>query len=180
MTLQNKQELLEQVTKYFVFNKEDAKLMDSKTMLRRVCKVQPRKSALPWCYWCKDGRILDYLEKPPYQVGDITVGRGSSQIEKDQYFYKVTSVRVEKLQDITYDDYLKEGLKFPSIEEYAKVYNKDEESIKKENLTGTESVWKVMFRDIWNSTAEKGISDWNSNPYLWVIEYEKIGEDNDS
>lgn len=75
-------------------------------------------------------------------------------------FLKVTDVRVERLQDITSKEAIKEGLKDKYA--YGK-YNSMEP--------------KKLFIDLWNSTINKHDLDsygWEANPYVWVIEFEKI------
>lgn len=75
-------------------------------------------------------------------------------------FLKVTNVRVERLQDITSKEAIKEGLK----DKYAYgEYNSMEP--------------KKLFIDLWNSTINKQDLDsygWEADPYVWVIEFEKV------
>lgn len=112
MKLQTKQDLLNKATKYFLFNKKVAKLMDKKTMIRRICKVQPRKKhcndlypdmynkdPLQWAYWCKDGRLHDCLEKPPYKVGDIVWAREPASVESYKINKEHTIMEVKYLSD---------------------------------------------------------------------------------
>lgn len=77
--------------------------------------------------------------------------------EAARIFLKVNDVRVERLQGITPEQAVREGTReqFPPLAV-------DE------------------FRDIWNSTIKK--SDfarygWDANPYVWVIEFERIKPD---
>lgn len=75
-------------------------------------------------------------------------------------FLKVTNVRVERLQDITPRGAIKEGCNGK--------YNYDE-------YDSSESI--RMFVDLWNSTIKKQDLDkygWEANPYVWVIEFERI------
>ena len=65
-------------------------------------------------------------------------------------FLKVTNVRVERLQDITFDDIEKYGIKF---------------NLK---ING-----KNKFKILWNSTAKDGYK-WEDNPYVFVYEFERI------
>lgn len=134
--------------------------------------------------------------KPPYEVGDVlyvretwgNYGDGTPLLYKADYpdgattykhddgihmcdlpkwkpsihmpkaaariFLRVTSVRVERLQDITPEQAIKEGTKenFPPLAV-------DE------------------FRDIWQNTIKKDqaeIYSWEANPYVWVIEFERV------
>lgn len=71
---------------------------------------------------------------------------------------KVTDVYVEHLQDIDGQGCVAEG-------------------VEKEALTEiNEEFAKGMFHDIWDSTIKKldiGLYDWESNPWVWVIEFER-------
>lgn len=72
---------------------------------------------------------------------------------------KVTSVNIERLQDITCEEIQKEGLKSMAV------HAKDKEIAMKE------------FALLWNSTINKsdlGKYGWEANPYVWRIEFEKI------
>lgn len=80
--------------------------------------------------------------------------------EAARIFLKVTGVRVERLNDITSKEAIKEGLK----DKYAYgEYNSMEP--------------KKLFIDLWNSTIKKQFLDkygWEANPYVWVIEFERV------
>lgn len=75
-------------------------------------------------------------------------------------FLRVTNVRVERLQDITVEDALAEGM-----DKYIRLSGElDENSI------------ITSFIGIWNSTIKKSDLDrygWNANPWVWVIEFER-------
>ncbi|ACA47038.1 hypothetical protein HYH96_18155 [Clostridium botulinum] len=68
-------------------------------------------------------------------------------------FLKVVGVRAEKLQALDYEEAIREGIK-----------------------AGYDG-WTSVFKDLWDSTVNKKDIDmygWNSNPWVWVIEFEKI------
>ena len=69
---------------------------------------------------------------------------------------KVTDVRVERLQEISGEDLIKEGIDlFRS--NYVRVAFDE-------------------FKNIWNSTIKKSDLDrygWDANPWVWVIEFER-------
>lgn len=76
---------------------------------------------------------------------------------------KVTSVRVERLQEITEDEAKAEGANFKN--------GKNVGFEEKMNRTAIE-----RFEEIWNSTIKKSDLDrygWDANPYVWVIEFEQ-------
>ena len=75
-------------------------------------------------------------------------------------FLKVTAVRAERIQDITHEDVLREGI--------------DECNGRKngEDCACAE----IKFKDLWDSTIKKADipeSGWNANPWVWVIEFER-------
>ncbi|WP_153164366.1 hypothetical protein [Stenotrophomonas nematodicola] len=67
---------------------------------------------------------------------------------------EITAVRVERLQAISTQDCLAEG-----ITTRFKVADAADEL-------------RIQFRDIWNDTG----GDWESNPWVWVIEFNRINE----
>jgi len=67
---------------------------------------------------------------------------------------EITAVRVERLQQITADDCLAEG-----VSTRFKVADAAEDLL-------------IQWRDLWTSTG----GDWDSNPWVWVIEFNKINE----
>ena len=77
--------------------------------------------------------------------------------EAARIFLKVTNVRVERLQDITEDEAIKEG---------AKAYGQN-------NCSGTSA--RIAFAEIWDKTTTE--HEWRTNPWVWVIEFEKISKD---
>lgn len=99
----------------------------------------------------------NYSESEPDWHPSIHMPKEAARI-----FLRVTNVRVERLQDITPEQIDAEGCK-----EYA--YN-----AKPGELLPSKPTW---FKIIWDSTIKK--SDivkygWVANPYVWVIEFERI------
>jgi hypothetical protein len=85
--------------------------------------------------------------------------------EAARIFLRVTNVRVERLQDITPEQIDAEGCK-----EYAY-------SAETGELQPSKPTW---FQILWDSTVkykEIHLYGWNANPWVWVIEFEKIGEE---
>jgi hypothetical protein len=100
--------------------------------------------------------------------------------EAARIFLKVTDVRVERLQDITEEQAIKEGIKPHEFQEGMlnedgthkisglKIYDYHD------NSGTTNSAIKAFFH-LWNSTIEKQDLDkygWNANPFVWVYEFE--------
>ena len=99
----------------------------------------------------------NYSESEPDWHPSIHMPKEAARI-----FLRVTNVRVEKLQDITPEQIDAEGCK-----EYA--YN-----AKTGELLPSKPTW---FKIIWDSTIKKSDIDkygWAANPYVWVIEFERI------
>lgn len=80
--------------------------------------------------------------------------------EAARIWLKVTDVRVERLQEITVEDALAEGM-----DKYIRLNGElDDNSI------------ITSFIGIWNSTIKKSDLDrygWDANPYVWPIEFER-------
>ena len=84
--------------------------------------------------------------------------------EMARIFLKITNVRVERLQDISDEERLKEGIN-PFITWEHKPHEK-----KQSIMIGGE------FTLLWNKTAPKGY-DWDSNPFVFVYEFERVNRD---
>lgn len=83
--------------------------------------------------------------------------------EAARIWLKVTGVRVERLQEITEDGAKAEGANFKN--------GKNVGFEEKMNRTAIE-----RFAEIWNSTIKKADFDrydWDANPWVWVIEFER-------
>lgn len=95
--------------------------------------------------------------------------RSSSHMPKEaaRIFLRVTGVRIERLQDITTDEIIKEADKIACINE------KGEEV---PYSTKFEALLRVCFGEFWDSTikpADRTIYGWAANPWVWVIEFER-------
>lgn len=87
---------------------------------------------------------------------------------------KVTDVRVERLQEITEDDAMKEGI-FPSnCRNCNAPFGCD--------ACSDEGYDEIdVFVELWSSTIKKSDLDsygWDANPYVWAIEFEKCEKPN--
>ncbi len=76
--------------------------------------------------------------------------------------------RVERLQDITVEDVISEGLEVDN-----EIRNPDpstHEGIKNWNL-----VWaQHIFRELWDKLNAKRGYGWDSNPWVWVVEFKRL------
>ncbi len=80
--------------------------------------------------------------------------------EAARIWLKVTDVRVERLQDMTGQDILREGVNC-HVHPEADYFDGNQ---------------KMMFAELWDSTVNKPDLDrygWDANPWVWVIEFER-------
>lgn len=190
-----------------LFNTERVRaILDGrKTVTRRVVMPQPEgrpirmteNSCYPGCYAIEGTpRVI----RPPYQPVDILYVRetwngdwcdhyiykadgGSAKAagytaepkwrpsihmpkEAARLFLRVTGVRVERLKDIDGHGILKEGI----------------DNGKSNPAMGTrwENMQSMAFAELWNSTlksADLPLYGWAANPWVWVIEFERISKD---
>lgn len=88
---------------------------------------------------------------------------------------EIKSVRVERLQKLNEADAIAEGVrkvtKDGDLFKYCVYENKDYS-----NVPWSEMPRKAVgcFRDLWNSINHKRGSGWVENPWVWVVEFEKI------
>ena len=79
--------------------------------------------------------------------------------EAARIFLRVTDVRVERLQDITEKDMQQEGvITRPLLNDFEKFIS------------------QKSFALLWDSTikpADRALYDWEANPWVWVIEFER-------
>lgn len=196
----NREELLKNA-KPILFNTEmvQAILGDRKTVTRRVIKPQPiagiRKSVfVPSGIEDGHGREIKLLYKVgdilyvretfcevPYEYEHIPIEGGHITVTKIAYkadaevdytgiwkpsihmpkeaariFLKVTDVRVERLQDITPNDIDREGTPF-----------------------GLTIAPYDGFSRLWNELNTKRGYGWEANPWVWVIEFERVEVENE-
>ncbi len=105
---------------------------------------------------------------------DIGKWRPSIHMPKKaaRIFLEVTDVRVERLQDITEEQAIKEGVGNLFIDHIA--YSGEE---KYNAPSKRETLAIEQFELLWNSTIKKQDLDrygWEANPWVWVIEFKRI------
>ena len=74
--------------------------------------------------------------------------------EAARIFLRVKNVRVERLQDITAHDAIREGM---------------------ESETPFDTVDE--FKELWNNLNAKRGYGWDTNPWVWVVKFERISKD---
>ena len=189
--------------KPILFNTEMVRVImeGRKTVTRRVVKPQPPATSVvrkrgctwDWSFWadCDMGHIM----KLPYHPGDILWVRetwaknpfgdgyiyptevpGAGQKwkpsihmprEAARLFLRVTDVRVERLQDIDDDGAKAEGANY-----------QDGKNVGWEEKMRRTAIDR--FAEIWDNTikpADLHLYGWEANPWVWVIEFERISKD---
>ena len=121
-------------------------------------------------YWYYAKYIQDYLPEYVEQVK----WRPSIHMPKEaaRIFLKVTSVRCERLQDISEEDAIAEGME----EGYVCGYLNPESTKMKVWRMGDGENYELAlwaFRALWDSINVKKYP-WKSNPWVWVYEFERI------
>lgn len=79
-------------------------------------------------------------------------------------FLKVVSVRVERLQDISEEDAISEGVKM-----VGNLYNNYSAGYQHFGVGNLFQYAKKSFASLWESI--NGEESWNSNPWVWVLEF---------
>jgi len=91
---------------------------------------------------------------------------------------KITDIRVERLQDISEEDAISEGVVEENVIVDVKCYGDIPCEIYDYRFSGGvnfyETAEQAYESDIWNKLPYQPPYDWNSNPWVWVIEFEKV------
>lgn len=105
-----------------------------------------------------------YIYRADYPCPERIIWRPSIHMPKEaaRIWLKVTDVRVERLQDMTLDDCLSEGV-----------------SVRQEAFNDPENAYlqaKEEFTAIWDGTIKhenREIYGWDANPWTWVITFKR-------
>lgn len=175
-------------------------LAGRKTQTRRVVKPQPDEDGLAkfipsqrWedtggkAYTCPYGKVGDvlwvretwkeapeqatwkkYSYKADYNSHLAQLGKWKPSIfmpkDASRIWLKITNVSVERLQDITNKDAMSEGIESIDHGVHWRNYVPSEISCFIHPMHSFESLW----------TSINGEDSWNANPWVWVIEFERI------
>jgi len=115
--------------------------------------------------------LVDFYEEKIYGKKWVKAGArvpNGCLKEMARIFLKITDVRVEKLQDISYEDIMAEGCDIDISD--CVTYNDDGE---KKSVSYSAYNW---YRELWNKTAPKGYK-WEDNPYVFIYEFERVNKD---
>lgn len=91
--------------------------------------------------------------------------------EVARIFLRVTNVRVERLQNISFDDAIAEGM---GREGHIAMGISCPESEEEFNF---KRYPERLFRRIWDNLNAKRGYGWDTNPWVWVIEFQRISKD---
>jgi len=97
-----------------------------------------------------DGRSADVVPEPKWKPS-IHMPRSACRI-----LLEVTAVRVERLQGMKYADFKSEGMGTA--------------------LHGVWAVGRSEFASLWDSINAKRGHSWDSNPWVWVVEFARAKE----
>lgn len=86
--------------------------------------------------------------------------------EAARIFLRVTNIRVERLQEITEEDAWREGVE-PIRSALGQIYVQDDYSIG----------YRLAFEELWNEINAKRGYGWDTNPWVWVVAFEKISKE---
>ena len=112
-----------------------------------------------------DDKLAD---NPLFEYSTKLIYKPSIHMPKEaaRIFLKVTNVRIANLQDITDEEAKKEGANFKNGKNVGWKEKMERTAIQR-------------FAKIWDKTIKKselGIYGWNANPWVWVIEFERVKE----
>ena len=158
------------------FNKEMQRAIDEgrKTQTRRVVMLEgvtkgefysitsPKESLIELeeneiiekgtIHYLSTGGLSGGYECPYGKIGDINNG------------VKITGIRVERLQDISSQEAVSEGITWNQGEVWTMRL--------KQGLT---DAYRSKFFDLWQSLFKNNPKkDWNLNPWVWVITFESV------
>ena len=146
------------------YHKEHSEVPD-KVLLEKLCELPYQSGDVLYVResWCK-GSLNGGAEQYFYRADDNDFHcqwRPSIHMPKEaaRIFLRVIGVRVERLQDITVNGILQEGIDF--------------------DIETPIASWR-NFIDLWESTLKKPNIykyGWDANPWVWVIEFERISKE---
>jgi len=95
----------------------------------------------------------DWHKRPSATISSIHMPKWATRI-----WLEITDMKVEKVQDISYENCKAEGIQLP----------------KSTNMPDTKTAaYRLLFGELWDSiNARRGYS-WESNPWVWVIEFKR-------
>ncbi|SCZ33043.1 MULTISPECIES: hypothetical protein [Burkholderia] len=94
---------------------------------------------------------------------EVTAGRARASMHMPRWASRITleitRVRAERLQTISWDDAIAEGIKDPR-----------RAAVRIDPIDGT----VAQFRQLWDSLNASRGHGWDANPWVWVVEFRKV------
>ncbi|WP_213322607.1 morphogenetic protein [Klebsiella aerogenes] len=131
-------------------------------------RAYPEKFETPeYCEYAADGGV-----RPEYCDLDDNLRHGwlpSIHMPRwaSRILLEITGVRVERLNAISEEDAMREGIDADILAESQDNYD----CIADHNMTGRPTA-KGYFSDLWQSIY--GVESWEANPWVWVIEFKRV------
>ena len=118
-------------------------------------------------YWHKAGLKIDGNGRA-YGVVPPEKWKPSIHMPKEaaRIFLRVTNVRVERLQDISFSQVIAEGI--------------TEDDVLERDALNYEASAKWLYEKLWDSTikpTDRAVYGWAANPWVWVISFERISRE---
>lgn len=132
--------------------------------------VQYKDDTIKNFYYKQLSLDLNYRLKKRKTIGKWQRGRFLPK-ELCRIWLEVVSVRVERLQDISESDAIAEGIGcgFQLNSGYP-----DYQHVNNGVCEVTQDTAAMSFCSLWQTIHEGKNSDWNNNPWVWVIEFKQI------
>lgn len=127
--------------------------------VRERFRVNPIPTGYPYHYYADDDVYTD--KDSERWKPSIHMPKAAARI-----WLRITNIRVERLQNITDADALKEGIEI-ELNAQGQTRYKDYASVTTHWVKPTSS-----FQSLWASI--NGVDSWDENPWIWVIEFERI------
>jgi len=139
-------------------------------------QADPEKFKKPeYCHYRASGDSCEFVD----MLTEDTVCRWRPSIHMPRWASRIqleiTGVRVERLQDISEQDAIAEGLRFHHI------YNEWGGVEPHPAITKHVPQWRwyenpiTAFQNLWDSMNGKNKTKcWNANPWVWVIEFKRV------
>lgn len=150
-----------------------------------ICNMDIENNAITFIYKAdkseEESAVTVSVSDELYEKYDLSMAENNPEWrpsifmprEATRIFLEVTGVRVERLQDITDEGCLKEGIHQYTKDNKLFKYSSGENRYAWKNMPREP---KIAFADLWNSTVNKKDIDkycFKANPYVWVIEFQR-------